>query len=342
MLERVSDAVVVLGRFRIGHPIDRTTFLAGTMLAFAWLGAYAAPAYAEGTLQRIRTDRVLHCALEPRPGFAEASADGEVKGLGVDLCRAVAIAVLDPTGRVEVSLPESGNEFDPLRRGTVDLAFLSADTMDEQNLMGSVLPGPIVFIDPIAVMVPASSPAQSPKDMNGATVCLMIGSPGQRALEATLGDAGVPFSRFTFEEDVEMLDAYNVGNCNAVVEQETRLAEIRKTNGVNHLQSRILAPPLALTPVYAATPNSDGAWSALVAEVVQAVLATGASQSRWRAPSFAAIPTLRAGWLADVRAALGTYADMRERHIGAQSPLRLPAWPNALWPDGLLLGMAPN
>jgi len=265
-----------------------------------------------------------------------------VKGLGVDLCRAVAIAVLDPTGRVEVSLPDGGNEFDPLRRGTVDLAFLSADTMDEQNLMGSVLPGPIVFIDPIAVMVPVSSPAQSPKDLKGATVCLMIGSPGQRALEATLGDAGIPFSRFTFEEDVEMLDAYNVGDCNAVVEHETRLAEMRGTNGVNHLQSRILTPPLALTPVYATTPNSDGAWSALVSEVVLAVLATGQGQSRWKMLAFDAIPTLRAGWLAEVRAELGTYADMRERHIGAYSPLRLPAWPNALWPEGLLLGMAPN
>lgn len=292
------------------------------------------PVHAQGTISRIRAENTLRCAVEPRPGFADARPDGRITGLGVDLCRAVTIALLGPDGRVDVSLVETDDQFEGLRHGAADLALLSGAAIADHRLGTSVLPGPVVFIDPITLMVPVSSMVQSLHDLGGRTVCVMIGSSAQRALEDQLD--GVAISRLAFGEDVEMLDAYNVGNCDAVVEHATRLAQMRRAAGINRLQSRILARPLALTPVLAATPVTDGAWAGLVSWTLQLVIAADGKPSRWRATAAAPLGDLRAGWLSDMKAVLGTYAAMRDRHLGAGSPLGLTAWPNAPWPEGLL------
>ena len=100
-----------------------------------------------------------------------------------------------------------------------------------------------------------------------------------------------------------MLDAYNVGRCDAVVADVTYLADMRLSRGINHLQSRILSPPLALTPFLAATPAADGSWAALVRWILNALVAETAP-----APQ-----ALRPNWRATCRQPSAAYADMRER-----------------------------
>jgi general L-amino acid transport system substrate-binding protein len=286
----------------------------------------------QNILAHVRRTGLLTCAAESRPGFATMDEQGEVHGLAVDLCRAVAIAVAGPNASVRMTLPEADNEFAALAHGATNLAFLSAEAIAEHHLAGALIPGPVVFIDPIALMAPVSAKAQRPEDLAGHTICLMIGSPAQRALEATLGTAVPPIARLAFREDVEMLDAYNVGRCDGVVADATYLAEMRLSPGINHLQSRILLPPLALTPFVATTPAGDGAWASRVGWILNGLLAETAA-----APSL-----LHAQWRNDVRAALGSYTDMRERNLGAGSPLKLPPWPNEAWPNGLLVPLAIN
>ncbi len=304
---------------------------------FAVLIALAPAAQAQGILAHIRQTGTLTCAAESRPGFAEADEQGQIHGLAVDLCRAVAIAVLGPTAAVRVTLPDADNEYAPLAKGAADIAFLSAPAMAQHGLIGPLIPGPTVFIDPIALMVPVKAAAHTPADLGGTIVCLMTGSRAQRALEAALGSATPPIGRLAFREDAEMQDTYNVGECGAVVGDATSLAEMRLSGGVNHLQSRLLSPPLALTPFVATTPTSDGAWAALVGWVVHGLVADSAPPSPWRPRTPLSPSGLRPHWQDEVHTALGTYNDMRERSLGSGSPLKLPAWPNAAWPNGLLV-----
>lgn len=284
----------------------------------------------------MRAARTLTCAAEPRPGFADADEKGDISGLAVDLCRAVAIAALGPDATVHVALPESEKEFSALAGGGTDLAFLTGEALEAHHLRGERIAGPTVFIDPLSLMVPVDSPVQHPADVAGQVVCAMIGSPAHRALEAALGGLTPPIARSTYREDVEMLDGYNVSSCTVVAEANSRLAEMRLDGGINHVKSRILTPPLALTPVFATAPTSDGRWAALAFAVLEDLAGQPAARSGWDGAA-AEIPGLRPGWREDVRKAVGDYAAMRERHMGKDSPLDLPAWPNAPWPDGLLM-----
>ena len=94
--------------------------------------------------------------------------------------------------------------------------------------------------DPVSVLVPQASPIRDVGDLSGQVVCLMIGSAGQRALEAKFPAASPGPIRLGFREIIEMLDAYNVGRCAAMVAARSQLQAMQADGGINHLQSRLL------------------------------------------------------------------------------------------------------
>jgi general L-amino acid transport system substrate-binding protein len=314
-------------------------------LAGMLLGLTAAyPAHAGGAIERIRAEGVLRCGAVERMGIADAPPEGPaaggVLGIAVDVCRALAVAVLGPGGRVSFSLYEAPHSFDPLRNGADELGFLTGSEIAEQDLGASALPGPTIAISPIAVMVPDVSLVRRLADLSGQTVCEMIGSAPQRALEAAVDALHLSIARLAFEEDVEMLDAYNVGRCGAVVGEAGYLAGMRQTPGVRRLDSRMLRETLTADPIIAVTNATDGAWAADVAWVFDALLLADAPAGAWRSTGKDALPVqnlpgLRPGWQPEVVAAVGGYAAIVRRNLIER--LGLAPGPNALWPAGLLL-----
>ena len=153
------------------------------------------------------------CLAESRPGFAEMEADGAASGTALALCRRFADAFAGP-GRAAavIMLAPDGAGFP-----AADVAFLSADEIAARDATAAFIQGPAVFADPVLVLVPKTSLARDVDDLRGLVVCLLIGSPGQRALEARFPPASPGPIRSGFREPVEMLDAYNVGRCEAAV-----------------------------------------------------------------------------------------------------------------------------
>lgn len=236
------------------------------MLALLALLGAVEPASAQTRRQAVITANTLTCAAELRPGFADADDQGQVTGVAVDLCRDLAARLIGPAALVRVTVPQSEMEFAPVADGRVDVAFLSDDTVADQALGPRLMAGPVVFRDPVALMVPEASAVRTPRDLAGRTVCVITGSTAQRVLEAGMAAVQPPIVRQAFREDVEMLDAYNVGQCDAAVDDASRLAEMRQSPGINALRSRVLAPPLALIEVRAMTPAGDADWAAVVAQ----------------------------------------------------------------------------
>lgn len=323
------------------------THLPGTAatLAVALLVlAATTPAHAGGAIDRIRAEGALHCGAVERAGIAEqppAGPDaGGTVGIAVDVCRALAVAVLGPHGRVVFTLYDAPHSFDPLRSGADELGFLTGGEIADQNLGATLLPGPTIAINPIAIMVPDTSPVRRLADLSGQTVCVMIGSAPQRALEAAASTLHLSIARLPYEEDVEMLDAYNVGRCGAVVGEAGYLAGMRQTPGVRPLASRLLPETLTADPIIAVTRTDDGAWAADVAWVFDALLLADARPGAWQPSAKNALPAknlpgLRPDWQPEVAAAVGSYAAIVRRNLTDR--LGLAPGPNALWPSGLLL-----
>ncbi len=313
--------------------------------AITGLLAAATPAAAGPVLDRVKAAGIVRCAAEERPGFAEtdAEAPGPARGLAVDLCRAVAVAVLGPAGKADLTILDSVGGFDAVRAGAFDLIFAAGGTLAAERLADRLVPGPPAFIETTSVMVPEGSAMRAVGDLAGASVCFMIGTGAQRALEAALERDHVEVRRLGFGEDVELRDAYNVGRCTAVAGEATFLAEVRQDGGVHALKSRLLAAPLALDPVFLATGLDDGRWSAMADWTLLAFQLGSAPRSGWTgagaAPLAAAATSLgaREGWYGEVVTAVGTYAEAWARNLGDGSDLKLSPGPNQPWPAGQLV-----
>ena len=268
----------------------------------------SAPAARAGTFERVKTAGVLRCASAERAGFAVADGAGRVSGPGVELCRALTVAVLGLAGQTAFRILGSDHDFANLAQAD-DVVFLSTDEVRAHGLASALVPGPVVFV---AEFTAAVQPGVT--TVANRTVCFMSGSPAHQALEAWAFRTGTPFIRSAFQEEGEMHDAFGARRCDAMAGERADLAR----PGVQTL------PPFGLAPVFAATGTSDGAWAGLAFWALAAVVQSEPAPNPWRGDLVGTdLPGLRPGWLADVRS--------------------LPrSGVNALWPDGLLLPPGPR
>jgi general L-amino acid transport system substrate-binding protein len=292
------------------------------------LGAQTLPA-AAGTLDRIRAEGILHCGGTVRPGLAFPEPDGKLIGLEVDLCRAVATAVLGPAARVDFHpylLPAS---YDTVRHGQDELSFLTESEIIDADLAGTVLPGPPVFFESDAVLVPAESPAHTIADLAGLNVCAEPGTGAERSIAPWFAARHLALSYFPFQESDEELDAYYAGHCSAMVNEITSIAALRLEAAGDGHPSRILPGQLAAYPIMAVTALGDPRWSALVGWITSAVM-----RPQPAADTVATTFGLAPGWQDALRRAVGDYDAIFRRNLGSDSKLDLPPWLNTLWSEG--------
>src|SRR5687768_12448313 len=80
------------------------------------IGAHAA------TLELVKQRGTLRCGTtQGVPGFSAADGQGTWRGLDVDLCRAIAAAVLGDAGKIEYIPLSAKDRFTALQAGEVDL-----------------------------------------------------------------------------------------------------------------------------------------------------------------------------------------------------------------------------
>jgi general L-amino acid transport system substrate-binding protein len=294
-------------------------------------------AAAAGVVDRVKARGSVQCGGFERPGLAVPNSNtGAWEGLEVDVCRAVAAAVLGSADRISFHGYAGQAKTRLLAEGADDISFLTGTEIQANALSGRIIPGSAVFIESHALMVPADAGERQVADIpDGSGICFMSGSPLERSLPAYFGALGKFWRPVPFSEDGEMIDAYNVQRCHAIAHELTTLATVAEQRGINNLESRILREPITTYPVLAATGTSDGEWSAIVAWTVYTLIAADRPSGKWVLGGVNAMPApltelgLRKSWQAGVVTSVGSYRDMFERNLGAKSPLKLPPGFNA-------------
>lgn len=299
------------------------------------LSCIISDANAGSVTERVKARGNVRCGSVERPGLAQVSGSGHWTGLNVDVCRAVAAAVLGSPDRIEYHMYRTPKDFDSVRNQQDDIYFITGSEINEENLGGKVLPGPTVFVESDVVMVASASAAHDVGDLAGDSICFMIGSSAERSLEAYFDFIHQAWFHRAFSEDGEMIDTYIVQNCHAIAGEITFLGEARINRGVNRLMSRILPEPLTAFPVMATTGTNDAQWSAIVAWTVHALVSAERPETPWYAGGVGAMPIsaqelgLDREWQRRVLAATGNYGDIFERNLGKGSPLKLDRGLNA-------------
>jgi general L-amino acid transport system substrate-binding protein len=293
------------------------------------------PAYAGPIVDRIESTGVIRCGGVPRPGLVSQSPDGrQAAGLYLDLCRAVGAALLGADGRIEFRPYDSELAFRRVEDGADDLSFLDGSDIADHRLAGKAAPGPAVYFVSTAAMARGDAPIRQLSDLAGKSICFYQGASAQMHLEGWMAARSLSFARMGYTEYGELSDAYNARICDAEVGESGDLAAARLGENAE-APSRILAEPLATSPIFAATPMSDPQWSAIVAWAIYALQRAELTASPWAAGGVHSLGAegkelgLSDDWARRVVGAAGSYADIYARNLGDGSLLKLPRGPNA-------------
>jgi general L-amino acid transport system substrate-binding protein len=301
-----------------------------------WIG----PAAAGPILDRIKAQGVLHCGGVERPGLILMEDNGKASGLELDMCRAIASVVLGSNGRLEFRRYDSEKAYAAVRSGADDVSFLTGTEIIDNGLAGKVIPGPTIFNETTAIMVPENSPVHHAEELAGQTICFSLASNAQRHLEAWFAARKLPFVRMGFQEDVEMNDGYTVHYCKGLAGETTTLADTRISGETGLNNHRVLPENLAVFPIMAATGTADGQWAAIVAWTIDTLMRADAPESDWQVGGVNSLRIhapelgLEEGWQKKLVALVGGYSEMYERNLGAKSPFHLPRGLNAGPVDG--------
>jgi general L-amino acid transport system substrate-binding protein len=342
------------------HP-SRIAPAALRSIAFVALAAVPALAHAGKTLEGVRQRGVVSCGVNTSaPGFSAADSQGRWHGLDVDLCRAVAAAVLGDAGKVRFVPLNSQQRFAALQSGEIDV--LSRNTtwsLTRDASLGIVFTG-INYFDGQGFMVPRKLKVDSARKLGGATVCVQAGTTSEKNVADFFRANGLKYKSVVFDTAEAIQSSFFSGRCQAYTTDMSDLAGAR-TKTANPGDYVILPEVVSKEPLGPAVRRGDDEWFAIVKWVHYAMLEaeeaglTQANVDAQKAGSKDPLVQRLLGvgedtgqllgldreWAYRIVKQVGNYGESFERNLGPKTPLALPRGANQLWSRGGLMYAPP-
>jgi general L-amino acid transport system substrate-binding protein len=335
-----------------------SALLAAWIALAASLGATAAEA---DVLATVRARGQLSCGVSTgAAAFSMPDPRGTWQGFDVDICRAVAAAVLGDGGRVNFVPLTPAQRFVALQSGEVDIVSRQTTWTLQRGVGQGINFTAVVYYDGQGFLVPRRLHVAHARELDGAAVCITGGTTTEQALVDYARDQHITLRPVVFERNEETRQAYLAGRCDAYSTDMSALAAMRATIAGNPDDHVILPESISKEPLTPVVRNGDDQWFNIVRFVIFALIAaeeqgiTQANVAEMReSPNgdvrrlLGVIPGngralgLEERWAYDAIRAVGSYGEIFERHLGRASPLRLERGPNALASAGGLMYAIP-
>ncbi len=326
-------------------------------LTAAVLATVAAPAHAGKTVDAIKARGQLACGVSTGViGFSAADSQGQWRGLDVDVCRAIAAAVLGDAGKVRWVPLTSQQRFTALQSGEVDI--LSRNTtwsLTRDAALGLHFTA-VTYYDGQGFLVAKKSKVTSARQLKNAEICVQSGTTTEKNLSDYFRAQGIKVKPVVFDKFEPSIKAFFSGRCQAYTTDASALAFIRAKEAPNPDDYLVLPEIISKEPLGPAVRRGDDEWFAIVKWVIHALVEAeelGITQARVDALKSSADPAVQRvlgvgedlgkslgldrEWAARAIKAGGNYGEIFERNVGAASPLKLPRGLNAQWNKGGLL-----
>lgn len=194
-----------------------------TAAAFA-----AAPGHAGRTLDGIKSRGQVVCGVNPGlAGFSAAGSNGKWAGLDVDICRAVAAAVLGDGGKVQYVPLNAQQRFTALQSGEVDVLSRNTTFSLTRDVSLGLHQTVVTYYDGQGFMVPTKSKIKSAKQLKGQTVCVESGTTTEKNLTDYSRANNLAIKPVVFEKVEAATGAYFAGRCMAYTTDASGLASVR-------------------------------------------------------------------------------------------------------------------
>ena len=181
------------------------------------------------TLDNTKKAGFVKCGVsQGLPGFSNADASGNWTGIDVDVCRAVAAAVLGDSEKVKYFPLSAKERFTALTSGEIDVLSRNTTwTLSRDADIGLTFVG-VNFYDGQGFMVRKNSGINSVKDFkDGISACTNIGTTTELNMRDFFNSRNIKYEPVAFEKADEVVAAYDAGRCDTYTTDKSGLAAQR-------------------------------------------------------------------------------------------------------------------
>ena len=217
------------------------------------------------TLKNTQKKGFVRCGVsQGLPGFSNADAAGNWTGVDVDVCRAVAAAVLGDANKVKFTPLSAKERFTALTSGEIDILSRNTTwTLSRDADIGLTFVG-VNFYDGQGFMVRKSSGITSTSQFkNGISACTNIGTTTELNMRDFFNSRGISYEPVAFEKADEVVAAYDSGRCDTYTTDKSGLAAQRTkmTNPDDHM---VLPETISKEPLGPVVRQGDAVWEDIV------------------------------------------------------------------------------
>jgi len=322
--------------------------------AMAGVAAFAGTAHAGKDLDAIKARGQILCGVSTGlAGFSLADSQGRWTGMDVDVCKAVAAALLGDANKVKFVPLSAQQRFTALQSGEVDLLSRNTTwTLTRDTSLGLDFTG-ITYYDGQGFMVAKKLGVKSAKELNGATVCVQPGTTTELNLADYFRANKMQFKPVVIEKLEEVEQAFFSSRCDVYTTDASGLAATRATRASSPDDYVILPEIISKEPLGPAVRHGDNQWADVVRWTLFAMLEAeekGITSKNVDEMLKSADPTVKRllgatpgmgkalgvdeDWVVKIVKSVGNYGEMFERNVGKGTPLKLERGLNALWTQG--------
>lgn len=330
------------------------------LIAAALLLGTASAAHAS-TLDAVKQRGELRCGTTTGfAGFSAPDAKGVWRGLDVDMCRAVAAAVLGDAEKIKIVPLNSQQRFTALQSGEIDVLTRNTTVTQQRDTALGLIHAGINFYDGQGFLVRKALGVKNATELHGATICMQTGTSNENTLADWARAHKVDYKPVVMETFDEVVNAFASGRCDVFSTDASGLASIRISKLQDPDQYVVLPEIISKEPLGPFVRQGDDRWLNIVRWSLMAMIAaeeygiTTANvdeQTKSTNPNIQRILGVTPGaganmgvgdkWAYQIIKQVGNYGESFDRNVGKDSPLKIARGLNAQWNQGGLMYALP-
>lgn len=330
--------------------------------AIALLALFLSASLPAATIDEVKKRGELVCGVNTGrlAGFAWKDDKGQWSGFDVDMCRAVAAAVLGDARKVRFVPLDTAHRIEALAQGKIDLLARNTTWTLSRDLDMGISFAAIVYYDGQSFMVKKETGKRSALELDGARICVQKGSTSEVNVKGYFHVNRMKYSLVLADTPEETLKMFLDGECDVVSSDHSQLHALRSVTD-NPAAYRVLPEVISQEPLALAVREGDDRWRKVVQWTVFMMINAeylGIDQrnidrvaENARKPEtlkllglheeVGAGAGLTSGWGVRIVKQVGNYGEVFDRNLGSESALGMGRGLNALWNEGGLLYAPP-
>jgi general L-amino acid transport system substrate-binding protein len=302
-------------------------------------------------LQAVRKRGYLVCGVNPGlPGFALPDFRGTWRGFDVDMCRAVAAAVLGDATKVKFTPINGQDRFSALQKGEIDLLSRNTSWSFSRDAGLGLDFAATTYFDGQGFLAPKALGLTSAEELSGARICVQAGTASEDNLADFFRARGLSYKPVVVASEADARRRYENDGCDVFTADISALAGSRSV--LNNPGAHVILPDvISKEPLGPVVRQNDPVWADIVRWTVYATIlgeelgltSKTVVQARETASDpqtrrllgvdgdYGSLLGLQKDWAFQIIRQVGAYHEIFRRDVGSDSALKLDRGLNALW-----------